>query len=230
MSYEVPGTFDQDTLDNSIIATNKYIGPDFIWVDIIKEGKDAGKWNKGYPKTNYDDGDNEGKDFNDQSSEIEALPVPLDCNRIKVDCSVDPMICSMFLGPKVVDTDFDDPAQPDGYENIPTEAQTLADGEVFFDGWVQNRIPPLKVFDMLNISYSEENGWVTPLRKNTGTWEEIRSKRNHNLENTDSKGNLPEGSIKTAWDKYRQELRDMPEKYADVNPSFIPFPESPEIS
>ena len=60
------------------------------------------------------------------------------------------------------------------------------------------------------------------------SWENVRAVRNKLLEDTDMKKLLPEGEEYDAWEAYRQELRDLPQKYDGKEPHTVPHPDSPE--
>lgn len=61
-------------------------------------------------------------------------------------------------------------------------------------------------------------------------WNDIRNQRSIFLIESDWT-QLPDCALpakeKKAWKKYRQELRDLPNKYADINPVFVVFPIKP---
>ena len=49
------------------------------------------------------------------------------------------------------------------------------------------------------------------------TWEDVRSKRNNLLNRSDFTQLLDYPGDKEAWAEYRQQLRDIPEKFSDPN-------------
>lgn len=61
-------------------------------------------------------------------------------------------------------------------------------------------------------------------------WNDIRNQRAIFLMESDWT-QLPDCSLpekeKKAWKEYRQELRDLPQKYANINPVFVVFPIKP---
>ena len=48
------------------------------------------------------------------------------------------------------------------------------------------------------------------------------------LDDTDIKQLLPDGEEKTAWENYRQALRDVPQTYEGAEAHEVPMPLSPE--
>lgn len=55
------------------------------------------------------------------------------------------------------------------------------------------------------------------------TWEEVRSKRNNLLNRSDFTQLLDYPGNKVAWAEYRQQLRDIPEKFSDPNEVIWPL-------
>jgi hypothetical protein len=225
MTYSVPddGYLGQ-TITGSATATLDYLGPDFIWVCVFKDGEGKGKWNHQAIKTNYlDDGDIEDYDNEDQTAAIEKLPVPLDCIRVKIDCSKDSHICSLFAQPHCTGDDRG------SYDKLPQIQDKLADGTIYYERPADNAIPPDHVWDRNESIYDEATGeWDLVLHKTWSSWEQLREIRNSELDLTDVKTLLPDGDKKDRWEAYRQELRDLPQTYDGKEPHTIPIPVSPD--
>ena len=225
MTYPVPddGYLGQ-TITGSNTATLDYLGPDFIWVCVEKEGDRKGKWNHQAIKTNYlDDGDIEDYDNEDQTAAIEKLPVPLDCIRVKIDCSKDTHICSLFAQPHCTGD------ERGSYDKLPQVQDKLADGTVYYERPADNSIPPDHVWNRDECVYDEATKtWDLVLHKTWASWEQIREIRNSELDLSDVKTLLPAGEMKDRWEVYRQELRDLPQKFDGKEPHTVPITQSPE--
>ena len=223
MTYPVPDKYLSQSTAAGNTATLSYLGPDTIWVDVNKEGPDKGKWTGHAIKTNYaDDGDIEGTD-EDMTAAIEALPVPLDAVRIKIDCTKDAHICSIWTDPHTVGDDRG------SYDKLPQVQSKLSDGTVYYERCADGNLPPDHVWNKNKTSWNfETNSWDLVLMETWNSWENVRNVRNKLLEDTDMKKLLPDGELKDAWEAYRQELRDLPAKFDGAEPHTIPHPDSPE--
>jgi len=230
MTYAVPddGYLGQ-TISGSKTATLDYLGPDTIWVDVFKEDSEDGVQKKGhwtsFPiKTNYlDDGDIEDYDNEDQTAAIEKLPVPLDSERIKIDCTKNPEICAMWANPHCTgDT-------RGSYDKLPQVQDKLADGTVYYERPRDDSIPPDHVWCREASSCNfKTKSWDLVLHSVHNSWEQIRADRNVELAETDNKQLLPDGDEKDRWEAYRQELRDIPQTYDGKKAFTVPRPISPE--
>lgn len=223
MTYPVPDKYLSQSMAAGNTATLSYLGPDTIWVDVNKDGDRKGKWSTLAIKTNYaDDGDIEGVD-EDMTVAIEALPVPLDSVRIKIDCNTSPHICSIWTDPHTVGDDRG------SYDQLPQTQDKLADGTVYYERPANDKIPPDHVWNKWETSWNfDTESWDLVLNKTWNSWENIRETRNIRLEETDAKTLLPEGADKVAWETYRQALRDLPETYVGAEAHTVPHPDSPE--
>ncbi len=230
MTYDVPddGYLGQ-TITGAKKATLDYLGPDTIWVDVYKEDGENGKLKKGcwthQPiKTNYlDDGDIEDYENEDQTAAIEALPVPLDSIRVKIDCKTHPHICAIWAQPHCTgDT-------RGSYDKLPQVQDKLPDGTVYYERPRDDSIPPDHVWNRDECRYDADTGeWELKLHETWASWDQIREDRNHILDESDVKTLLPDGPEKERWEAWRQELRDIPQTYAGVDPHTVPAPLSPE--
>jgi|LWDU01.1.fsa_nt_gi hypothetical protein len=229
MTYPVPDTYLSQSMAAGNTATLDYLGPDTIWVDVFKEDSEDGSQKKGtwthLPiKTNYlDDGDLEDYDNEDQTAAIEALPVPLDSARIKIDCTKDTHICAIWAQPHCTgDT-------RGSYDKLPQVQDKLADGTVYYERPRNDSIPPDHVWNRDESSWNfDTKEWDLVLHQEYTTWVQIREDRNNILIDTDIKELLPEGTEKERWANYRQELRDLPQTYDGIEPHTVPAPVSPE--
>ena len=228
MTYPVPDKYLSQSTAAGNTATLSYLGPDTIWVQVYKDGDNKGKWNTNPIKTNYhDDGDIEGDD-DDMTAAIEALPVPLDSARIKIDCTTNPHLCAIWTDCHTVGDDSG------SYDKLPQTQDKLADGTVYYERPRNDSIPPDHVWHPQECRWNfDTEEWDLVLRKPSDfgmpeSWDEVRANRNRDLEDTDIKTLLPDGDEKTAWEEYRQLLRDIPQTYADAELHTIPRPESPE--
>jgi len=171
MTYPVPDRYLSQSTAAGNTATLDYLGPDTIWVQVMKDGPDKGKWN--------------------------LNPIP-------------------------------------NYDKLPQQEDKLADGTVYYSRPANGSIPPDHVWNPMKCTYNfDTKEWDLVLRtpKDFGmptSWDEVREYRDMELELLDVKSLLPEGPEKAAWDAYRQELRDIPQTYADAEIHTIPHPDSPE--
>ena len=229
MTYPVPDKYLSQSTAAGNTASMSYLGPDTIWVQVNKEGDRKGKWNQNPIKTNYaDDGDFENGVEEEMADAIRALPVPLDAERIEIDCTTNPHICAIWTKPETVgDTS-------PNYTNLPQQEDKLADGTVYYSRPANDKIPPDHVWNPYECTWNfETTSWDLVLRTPVDfgmpeSWDEIRAYRDMELEQLDVKNLLPDGPEKDAWDAYRQELRDIPQKYADAELHTVAHPDSPE--
>jgi len=223
MTYPVPDEYLSQSMSAGNTATLDYLGPDTIWIDVFKDGDNKGKWTHLPIKTNYlDDGDIEGDD-EDQSAAIEKLPVPLDSERIKIDCTTDTHICALFCQPHCTGN------TKGSYDELPQVQDKLDDGTVYYERPRNDSIPPDHVWNRDNCVYdSASKTWDLVLQQVWTDWDQIREDRNSVLDETDIKTLLPAGAEKDRWEAYRQLLRDMPQTYAGKLPHTVAQPLSPE--
>ena len=222
MTYPVPDTYLSQSMAAGDTATLDYLGPDTIWIDVWKDGDNKGKWTNNPIKTNYlDDGDIEDRENEDQTAAIEALPVPLDSVRVKIDCTANAHICSIWTDPHTVGDDRG------SYDKLPQVQSKLPDGTVYYER--PEKPTPDHVWSKTESKYNVDTGeWELALIQPWNTWDNIRAVRNHMLDDTDIKQLLPDGEEKTAWENYRQALRDVPQTYEGAEAHEVPMPLSPE--
>ncbi len=58
-------------------------------------------------------------------------------------------------------------------------------------------------------------------------WDEVRSKRDHDLKRTDWRA-VKDRTMSQAWKDYRQALRDLPQNFETANDAADNWPEVPE--
>jgi len=224
MTYNVPNEYLSQDMSDGNIATNDYNGPDTIWINVYKDGDDKGLWTRQPIKTNYlDDGDIEDYENDDQTDAIEALPVPEDAVRVRIDCTETPEICAIWTGGMTVGDDSG------SYEKLPQIQDKLADGTVYYERPANDSIPPDHVWSNVKSKYNlDTEEWELVLLSTWSSWDLIRETRNSMLEHSDSKTLMPAGALKDKWDTFRQDLRDLPEKFAGKEPHTVPLPIAPD--
>ena len=119
-------------------------------------------------------------------------------------------------------------------DKLPQQEDKLADGTVYYSRPANDKIPPDHVWNPYECTWNfDTKEWDLVLRTPADfgmpeSWDEIRAYRDMELEQLDVKNLLPDGPEKDAWDAYRQELRDIPQKYADAELHTVAHPDSPE--
>lgn len=187
---EYLGQFDTEQLT----GTHTYEGPDMMWVFIDKAT------NKISPAGYMSEDD--GRDFSPS----------IDKKKILVDCTEHPIICSLM------EADQDDEAHETMTETLPNgvEYVTYVDPDPHhtyekFDIEVNNNDEFIKVASSLR-GGTPHYPWKQPHI----TWAHLRRHRTSLLGWSDDKVNsdMP-SSLQTAWNEYRQELRDIPVSFGD---------------
>lgn len=256
MTYPVADEYLSQSMSMGKTATNTYIGPDTIWVPVWKGTADEhdsegfrhsegrGHWNRGAIKTNWlRDGDIEDYDNEDQTAVIDSWNHPdfdkdvdHDWRYVKMDCTgEDTHICALFIGAESVDD------HQGSYDSLPMVDEFIGDETTpFYSRPDDDHIPPDHVWhpgDCHCEWKEDENGiaydvtWDLVLHQPWNSWEDIRHNRTNILDATDIKEILPEGvGDKEAWLAYRQELRDLPQKFDGVLPHKVPLPRAPDGS
>ena len=90
-------------------------------------------------------------------------------------------------------------------------------------------------FDEGNIDYQEYKLWLeegnSPQEVNNElTWDDIRSKRDELLRETDWTMTTGATVDQAQWAAYRQNLRDLPQTYKDKTPSDVVWPTQPSTA
>ncbi len=212
-TYKIPDDFREDTFELGKTGTYTYKGPRYLTFEIDKTtGKESG-WCLTCPE------------------ELER-PVPLDCVRVTVDCSLteNGLLCEIAN-----DEGREDAVEfrnnrawvvyykaPEGYTNIEKPVE----------------VEPRDIYDEFEITYDfSTNEFTVPLHTwNTDipvdlTWDDIREKRDTMLKDTDGAvGEDTPQSIKDKWYTYRQLLRDLPENLKEFSPFIAAqmFPPMPD--
>ena len=89
-------------------------------------------------------------------------------------------------------------------------------------------------FDEANIDYQEYLEWVA--KGNTAeaadglTWDDIRSKRDGILKDTDWTMTTGATVDQAQWAAYRQNIRDIPQTYKDKTPDDVVWPTQPSTA
>jgi hypothetical protein len=188
---DVPFTYDAP--DDYLYQTNElgktgnwvYNGPDKIWVLVNAEtNRYAGRF-----LTEKEDG--------------EHYPTPIDMVKVFVDCTTNPLLCTLVGADEIRD-----------YNLLDQVEEELPDGNVYKRPQTP---PPDHTYELMDIEYSPStNSFVTPYpwKKPHSDWEAIRQWRNHALIAIDhiAPADAPEG-VKAKWEAYRQALRDLPQTY-----------------
>ncbi len=232
MTYAIADEYLSQSMGAGKMATNTFIGPDLMWVDVWKEsdleaGQVKGQFTKDVLKTNYlDDGDIEDYENDDQADAIRALPVPLDCDRVEINCDTHPHICAMFIGGNSVGD------ETGSYDNLPQVDFTLpGESEVYYSRTADENTPPDHVYDREDSIYHIETGeWELKLVQPWASWDNLRKDRNEALANSDFSEAMPDNVPEKAdWMTYRQALRDVT-KYeaAGAGAHMAVFPRSPQ--
>ena len=192
---DVPFTYDAP--DDYLYQTNAlgktgnwtYNGPDKIWILVDKESKKyAGRF-----ITEKEDG--------------EHYPTPLDQYKVLVDCTTNPLLCTLVGADEIRD-----------YNLLDQFEEELPDGNVYKR---PHTPPPDHTYELMEITYNPTTGDFDkpyPWKKPHSDWEMVRMWRNNALTANDYRApaDAPE-SVKAAWEQYRQELRDLPQVYGAVN-------------
>lgn len=190
-----------------------YHGPDKLWLHIDKE---TGVEKYG-PLTAEDIAD--------------GRPVPADCYLYELDCTKYPLIAQL-RAPVINELQEDftgrviHPESPvvEGYPQY-SYGVPLKPQDVFnkFSVRIVDNVPIISAFTVAQRLFDKEH---------LLTWDEIRSKRDKELETSD--GQLPfdaPDSLKEEFMSYRQLLRDLPTKLQEANVpahiAFFMFPEHP---
>jgi hypothetical protein len=100
---------------------------------------------------------------------------------------------------------------------LSTADETLADGAVYTR---PDPPPPDHTHDHETVTYDPATDtWSTPWREPHVTWNHIRGWRNGILSSTDHIATADDisSAIKTAWQTYRQKLRDLPQVHGATN-------------
>jgi len=197
---DVPFTYDAP--DDYLYQTNElgktgnwvYNGPDKIWIFVYK---DTNLLTSQY-RTEAEDG--------------EHYPTPADQYKVMIDCTTNPLICTLVGADEVRD-----------YNLLDQHEETLPDGNKYMRPLTP---PPDHTYELTEITYNPtiadfDKPW--PWKKPHSTWEMVRGWRNDQLTRTDYKEPLDApDSVKAKWAEYRQALRDLPQTYGATHSGEVP--------
>jgi hypothetical protein len=199
---KITKTFTYDIADDYLYETNDlgktaewtYSGPDKIWIFIDKETNLINC----HFKTKEEDGD--------------IYPTPLDQYKLMVDCETDPLLCCLVGA--------DDPTD---HQALPQYEEELPDGTVYRRPL--NPVPD-HTYEATEIQYNPTTEQLVkpyPWKKPHITWELFRKGRNAELAMSDDRvvSDIPE-SLRTAWEEFRQKLRDIPQVHGAAHSGETP--------
>lgn len=199
---KITKTFTYNIADDYLYQTNNlgktgewtYNGPDKIWIFIYKE---TNLITCAF-KTAEEDGEN--------------YPTPLDQYKLMVDCETNPLLCCLVGA--------DDPTD---HQLLPQYEEELPDGMIY----KRPATPvPDHTYEAAEIQYNPATGELVtpyPWKKPHVTWEDIRVGRNGELTASDDRvvPDLPL-SLKTAWEEFRQKMRDLPQVHGAAHSGETP--------
>ena len=202
--YDLPDDYLYQTNDLDLKAEWTYDGPDVIWAFVD-------------PETNRLCGD-----FKTPEEDGETYPTPLHLKKVKIDCSENPLLCTLLGADETLD-----------YTVFETIEEELPDGNVY--SRPKNPFPD-HTYEMTEIVFDPETETFIepyPWKKPHMDWNGIREWRNRLLAMTDDRilDDMPP-ALKQQWEDYRQQLRDLPQihgaAHAGETPTTDPWKISPK--
>jgi hypothetical protein len=216
-TYAIPDEWRSTSFSQGKTSTWTYRGPRYLTFEIDKEtGKETG-W------------------CLTTERELQR-PVPLNCERVTVDCTNDKytLLCDIA-------NDIGDPEAVKFRSNRIWEVLHQPP-EGYTPTYYTKVYEPRDIYDEFNITYNFQTkefnipvkGWETEGRTDL-TWDDIKEVRDQMLEGSDGKisEDMPD-ALKEQWKKYRQLLRDLPTALAGFEPWIAakmlpPSPDAPPI-
>lgn len=189
-TYNLPDDYLHQTSTLGKTGEWTYTGPDKIWVMV---NTDTNRYS-GHFYTEAEDG--------------EHYPTPLDRAKVFVDCTTNPLLCSII----------GDADEARDYATLPQYEETLPCGNVY-------RRPetptPDHTYDVHAIEYDPATGQFKtpyPWKQPHMTWDELRNYRNQRLAAHDHKApdDAPQ-SVRDMWEAHREELRNLPQVHGASN-------------
>lgn len=198
-------TFTYDIADAYLYQTNSlkrtaqwtYKGPRYLWIFVDAA---TNKIMSRFHYTEKDDG--------------ATVPTPQGQIKVMVDAAINPEIASCIHNETI-------------YGELPHTSEVLPDGSTYGH---PNPIPPDHTYELTEIQYNattEKFVKPYPWKKPHMDWETLKNVRNAMLQATDGKIAQAADVDKTAWETYRQKLRDLPRVFAGIDPWKVPFPIEP---
>lgn len=153
----------------------------------------------------------------------DGRPVPTGCRYVEVDCTENPLVCQL-RGPVI------DEVEEDNEIEEPHPHSPEIEGYPRYSRWWP--ILARDVYNGMDLTIDKNDNITVPVftlaqhmfnRDTLPTWEDVRRERNQLLTSSDSQftEDMP-AEIKNEWLQYRQRLRDITTKLADV-PAHIAF-------
>jgi len=193
-TYDMPDDYLAQTNTLGKKGTYTYVGPDTLYIFVDKV---TGKWDRRAPLHDGHDG-----------SEV---PVPLDQARVDIDCAKDPLL-AVLVGGMPAEHHPDPSAQP-------TIQETLPDGSIYERHAQPDPHHTYEINDMVYDFNAQAFTTPYPWKQPHMTWAGIRMWRTSLLYHSDHAAladDTPD-SVKTAWETYRQKLRDLPGVHGAVD-------------
>jgi len=227
-TYKVPDRYQEDSWDLGLTEEYVYDGAEYIQVDLDQT--------TGYVV---------GHCFY-EPEELER-PIGIEDWRLTLDCKDEPMLCDL-LDDKGDTTPWDLGFWPTAEESSEWTDEEVTEKymEIWFktpegypDAWKPKRCIPREIYDKDKIKYNWDTDdfefeLITSDKPSLDiTWEDIRARRDHELQNTDQRisPDMPEDIVED-WKEYRQRLRDLPQKFQAMGlepwQAAMSFPDSPD--
>lgn len=198
-TYDLPDQYLYQTNDLKKTAEWTYTGPDKLWIFVNNETKQI------ISRFHYTERD-DGAD----------VPTPVGQTKVLVDANQNPLLASL------IHVEID-------YGTLPHTVENLPDGSTY--GHPDPQVPD-HTYELTEIVYDfETETFVTPYpwKKPHMTWEELRRWRNQNLALSDAKIRTCRPEEISAWEEFRQKLRDIPTIFDGIDPWKVPFPDAPDV-
>lgn len=189
-TYDAPDDYLSQERTLGKTGTWTYDGPDQIWLFVDKaDNKYMGRWLS-------------------EKSDGGIVPTPLDQYKVRVDCSQNPLLCTLVGADQLRD-----------YNLLDQFEEVLPDGKTYSR---PHTPPPDHTYELSEIVYNPQTDTFEtpyPWKKPHMDWDLMRLWRNNQLTATDHQGNAPDmpAAVKEKWDEYRQALRDMPQTHGASN-------------
>lgn len=197
-TYDMPDAYLYQTNDLKKTGEWTYRGPDKLWIFIDNNTK------KIISRFHYTELDN-GAD----------VPTPEGQTKVLVNANEEPLIASL------IHNEVD-------YGTLPQTVEELPDGNTY--GHPDPQVPD-HTYELSEIQYDVETGkFLKPLpwKQPHVSWDDLRQWRNQQLSISDAKIRTCRPELVSAWEEYRQKLRDLPTLMEGVDPWKVIFPDAPD--